>query len=267
VVVVEEDRIETRSSATSSAVVANGRATVTMTGPKEPLALGEPVALSGKAPGAKEVEILLGSTVLGTCPAGSGAWRWTGTSALLGMGTVSLVARAKAPGGPAVRSLPLALVVSAPAPPRPVRPVKPVKPGAPAPGYVAGLRAVLTESGKKPREFAAASLTRDDIAKQAGPLAPTAAFALSLDGEFEVASEGTYQFYVSARGDFALEIDGRPLADVPSASPARMLFPVVALAAGWHRIELRLSSTGTPELHVLRGGDVVTAPLSALRHR
>jgi hypothetical protein len=183
------------------------------------------------------------------------------------MGSVSLVARAKGPEGPAARSLPVAITVSAPARPKPVRPVKPARPGAPAPGYAAGLRAVLVESGKKPREFVASSLSRDDLAKQAGPVAPSTSFVLSLDGEFEVKSEGTYEFVLAARGHLVLEVDGRAVEDAAAASPSRMLFPLVGLAAGWHRIELRLSSSGPPDLHVLLGGDVVTAPIASLRHR
>ena len=100
-------------------------------------------------------------------------------------------------------------------------------------------------------------------AKAEGPYA-----SIVITGEFEAPVAGLYELLVSAEGDLALEIDGKPCVEAKQATLDRQLYGLAALEAGWHAIRIHYAPTGAAELTVLLGGDVVTHPLvgKALRH-
>lgn len=272
---VAGDAIETRSQARARVTVANAARSATLAGPKEMPRLGAMLALSGKAAGASEVELLLGARVLATAPVKGGAFKAELDTLLLGPATVELVARARFPDGPAARSAPLEVTAAASATGKaPGKPApKPKKPKdakdkdgkAPAPppaGPKAGLVLRVTDDKKKVHEGTLAALSDEALAKALADLKVEKAARIELDGQLEVPADGFYQLLLAGSGRLEVTWGGqRALA--ATASPARMAFAGAWLKAGWNALEIVLEPEGAPRLSALLGGQVVTAPLAA----
>jgi hypothetical protein len=250
-VAVEDGPIETRSFAAGSVTVANSKPVVTLSGPRK-VAHDDALVLTGKAPGSKEVVVLAGAREVAKATVKGDAWKATIPARTLGLGTVALHARAPRAKGPAGRSPVLEVVVE---PPDVVKAVKSTAKekgwrvegkGGPAasefvvddlgaPGQDA-LRKVFEEKGKGAKEFL-------------------------VSGEMTVAADGLYQFVIGAAGEIEVEVDGHHVLPATTATAARHVFVLAALAKGAHVLKLRYAPAGPPDLTVLLSGDVVAAPI------
>ena len=74
-----------------------------------------------------------------------------------------------------------------------------------------------------------------------------------LRGYFDVSKEGVYQFQVSFEGDVELKVDGQVLLN-REVSDLQHHYVAVALATGWHHLEVRGTVMGTSQWTLEFGG-------------
>lgn len=256
-VAVEADRVETRSYGRALLKVANGTRTVSIdgSGPRGVAAYESTITVAGHATGATEVVLYAGHRELGKASATSGAWKVQVPAARLGVGTTVVQARATGAAGPAARSAFVTLGVDAPA----------VRKGVKAAGARKGFVATLTPPSGKPVEVPLANLGGSGLpavadAWKAKVAAPK---QVAIDGEFDVATAGAYEFLVNASGRLAIDVDGRPALPETKVARDRQAYAYVSLAAGRHTLSVRVQPEGSSDVTVLLGGDRVTAPLAS----
>lgn len=279
VVVVESGAIETRSFGVAEWTVSNRSRVATLAGPKGGTAWGEPVALTGKAPGALEVDVLHGERVLATVPVKGGLYRAAVESARLGVGTVPLVARARFEEGPAARSAPLDVEVTAPAdaktgkpakPPKKPKPAKEGKGATPPPvGGKAGLALTVVDEKGKEHDGVLLELTDEALAKALAGLEVTKPKRIVVEGEVEVAQDGLYQLMLQTAGRLEVESGSRDALAETEVSGAAPVYPLLSWRAGWNPLRLTIVfGEAPPRLAATLAGAQVAAPIAAksLRH-
>lgn len=261
VVAVESDRVGTRSFGAAVLATRNGTRKVTIDGeakgPRPAVAYEGPVTLSGVATESSEVVVYAGARELARAPASGGSWKVSVPAARLGVGTTVLHARAGGSSGLGSRSSFVLVKVEPPA----------TRKGVKAAGAKRGFVATVTPQAGKPVEVALANLggapfpnaVRDAIAAKV----KGAVKSVVVEGEFDVAEAGAYEFLMNARGRLALDVDGKPALAEGKAALDHQAYAYVGLAAGRHALKLTLAPEGAPELSVLLGGDRVTAPLES----
>ncbi len=277
VVAVESDPVETRSFARATAVVRNGKReapTIAVAG-KGPFPLDATLSFSGRAVGAKEIEVFSGARLLAT--AKGDFWKASVPAAALGIGTVPVFARAVFADGPASRSAPLDVAVDVPAARKAVAPPAPPPPKAkptgkgktppppPVPvGAKPGLKATLVDGTGKSEEVTLSSLGGPGVepprkafdAKGKGPWRK-----IAIDGQFEVKAAGAWQLDVTAVGEIEVQVDGKPWIEKRKVDGPRVLFGLANLDAGWHDLSIDWVPSGAPDLTVWLAGEQVAAPL------
>jgi tetratricopeptide (TPR) repeat protein len=254
---VEAGRIATRtSSAPVIVTVGNGsEPPPTIAGPHS-ATLDARVSFEGRAPGAATVELLAGSRVLATSKATGGAWRVTVAAEALGMGALSLQARAVSESGAGRRSAFHELRIDAPPPRKPAR-----HPARTAPG----LRFAWKDAQGKSHDETLASLGgvgADPVTKQLEAKVKEKPRSIAVDGEVEIKTAGLYQLDVSASGKLELRVDGKLDLVDPDANPGRARHALLALEPGWHSLSLDLVPEGSWDLSVTLSGDRVSTPLA-----
>ena len=259
-VAVEADRVATRSFGVATLDVRNGTRRVTLDGdPKKPrpaAAYEGSIALSGSATASAEVVVLAGARELARVPAGGGTWKASFPASRLGVGTTLVHARATGAQGAAAVTPVATIVVSPPA----------LRRGVKATGAKRPFVATVTPTTGRPLEVALASLggaglpsVRETIAAKV----KDGIRQLVVEGEFDVAEAGAYQFLVNARGAGSLDVDGKPALPATALEADRQAYVYVSLAAGRHALKFTLAPDGAPGLTILLGGDRVTAPLES----
>jgi hypothetical protein len=275
VVAVEASAVATRSFAASQRTVSNRGRSATVAGPKGAVEWGEAAIFTGKAAGAKEVDLLHGARVLATVPVKNGAWRAQVDAAALGIGTTPVVARARFDDGPAARSAPLEVDVAPPPEAKPGKAAKPPKrpkPGKEAPpavGGTPGLALTVVDAQGRERDGELTELTDEALTKALAALGVTKVRRIEIAGEIEVAEDGLYQLVVGTAGRVDVESGGRTALPETDTTGANLLFPLVSWKAGWNPIRLTLvPGEAPPRLTVLLAGAQVAAPPAAksLRH-
>ena len=257
-VAVEAGPVGTRSFHAATLTVANAKRTVSLAAPAT-VGWADTVTVTGKAAGAKDVALVVGGVAIPGVKVVGDTFKATFPAASVGPGPVTIVARATWKAGPAARAQ-RALVVNPP----PLR--KHPKPD----GKKAGLLGTLFDKvGKDAKPAATLDLTtlggagqtpsvREAIAaKGAGPWKN-----VHVTGEFEVPAAGLYQLLVTAAGDLAIDVDGKPALATTKVAAGKPFGVLVGLEAGWHDLTIRYAPTAAPDLTVLLGGDRVTAPLA-----
>lgn len=261
-VAIEDSLVETRSYAKSRFVVKQpDKALVTIKKPRK-TTFGKTVAVSGKAPKAKEVAVFHGATELGRTKGGS--WKLKLPSERLGIGTVQLHARAFYDDRSAARSAPVDVVVAAPKLPKKGRKKK-------GGGNRPGLEAEVTVGKRKPETVVVKTIgnvkknrfLKDVRAKVKGKIA-----SLVLTGEFEVPQAGLYRFAINAQGRLRIEVNGKTVLEQAELVMKRQVYAAFSCSEGWQGLRIEYEPTGSGDLAVLLGGAQVTAPLmgKAIRH-
>jgi hypothetical protein len=266
VAALEATPVATRSSATATVVVANGTvAPPTLVWPKTAVAFDIRVDLSGRAPGAKTVEVLANGRRVAEAPVRGDAWAVKDVpAAAFGLGWTSVQVRALPEKGPAVRSAALDVHVLPPAVRRKSA-SKVRKTTAP------GLEATLTDAAGKAQETVLASLGGpgvDPVAKAIAAKGKGPWKKVRIAGEFEAKVAGLHQLAVLASGSVRVAVGGRPLLESAKDAGRAVHYGLLRLDAGWHALEIELAPEGAVELTVLLSGEQVAAPLAgaALRH-
>lgn len=284
VVAVEASGVATRSWGAATFVVGNAGRSVTLLGPKGPLDLDDEVALSGKAAGATEVEVLLGATPLLTLPVKGGAFSGKVPAERLGIGLAPVTARARYADGPAAQSPVLALRIAPPPPAKAGKPSKAAKPAKPPKGGKdakdgkdakpadaggrPGLALRVTDAQGKVHEGVLTDLGPDGLAQALTALKVEAPREVVVEGEVQVPADGFYQLVLSTSGAVSVTLGGRDALERKDAQRGALCFPCATLKAGWNPLRATLTPAGAPLLHALLAGDVVTKPLAGalLRH-
>ncbi len=275
-VVVEDSAIETRSSTTRRFTVKNGSVAVSIKGPKKGAAYGEVAKLSGKASKAKEVLVLAGTRVVATAKRTGSGWKAEVDTRLLGVGTVTLQARATFKDGTVVLSPfhDLEIGESKGAPKKKKRRTtrrKKTKASKSTGGKQAGLRAVVTDAAGKEHTFPVPIVGRKGKQRFITELRKKVQGKLKtirLEGEIEAPEDGAYRLAMNAAGALTVKVKGETVFEGEGLAEDRQVYAGFALKAGWHRIELTYAPTGTGDLSLWLGGAVVSGPLmgKALRH-
>lgn len=271
-VVVDDSLVETRSVARASIEVKNGEHDdVTLKLPKRAPALGEPLEIKGKARGAKTVELLAGTRSLGTAKVRSSRFKLELPTADLGVGTTEIVARAVYREGPAVRSAPASVDVALPAPleqAKPKRSSRRKKKDEPAPGGnpKPGLAGVATTADGKDHAFRANVLGRQGkqgFLQQLREKAKGKLQSIRLTGEVRAPEAGEdpgfYRLAINAAGKLTIRIRGEVVFEGEGLAFDRQAYAALRLEAGWHPIEIEYEPSGNGDLHVMLGGDTVSA--------
>lgn len=196
-VAVAPGDVATRSFASALVTVANAGRAVEAQPPKSPPALGATFEVRGKAPGAEEVEVWRGATLLGRAAVKGTTFVVPVPTALLGPGPSELYVRARHAAPPSARSAPFVVEVADPEPPAPLAPpvgAKPQPSKAPS-AWLPGL-AGRSEAGTP-------------IAAP-GPAQSSAGGALA--GELELPGPGRYQLVLPADRYTRILVAGRPVA-------------------------------------------------------
>ncbi len=258
-VAVEAGRIETRSFGESTFPFANGTRRVSidgMGGLRPSTAYESSVAFAGRATESTEVALFAGARLLGKTRVSGGTWKLPVLASRLGVGTSVVHARATGAKGPASVSSAVSVIVDVPT----LR--KAMKSAGAKPGFVATAK---TGEGK-PVAIPLGNLgggtfapIRDAITAKAKGVVEQ----LVVEGEFDVAEAGAYQFLVNAGGTIALYVDGWAALSETKIARDRQTYAYASLAAGRHVLKIVLEPDGAPDLTVLLGGDRVTAPLES----
>ena len=257
-VAVEDSPVETRSYRRIAVVVNNRNHQVEIKDPDKPVALGDEITLSGSAADARRVQILQGTRVLGTAQVEAGRWTTVVDSQSVGMGRVSLYARASYQDGSTARSCGAAVTIEPP-----LHLLATDKADA---GYEVGLQAVMHDKADKDHALVIKSL--NGRFKELGR-DEEKVVSLRLAGEFKVGKSGFYQLALGTRGRLRVKIDGQSKMDNDISGQDDQVFIALNLDAGWHRMDIELDPEGRPSIKARLAGEDVAVMLAGgrLRHR
>lgn len=238
-VAVESDPVETRSYARVTVTVDNTGHRLEVNSIDRKVRYGDTIAMSGQAAGGETVAVWQGKRMLASAPVTGGHWQVRIPSQQLGIGPVSLIARARYEDRSVVRSAPVRVEVS-------------------PPDFLASLR--TTSVPDTPHSEISGDIHNDKTAKPirlTGKLGKVAtAEHLLMSGEFTIHQTGFYEFAIQATGDVNLSIDGeapRPFERVESMKTA---FLPLSLAPGVHTLEVDYTpGDNKPYLKIILEGD------------
>lgn len=256
-IAVDDSPIETRSYLRIPATVNNRNHGVDVNTVGKPVALGDVISLSGAAPQAQRVEVFQGTRLLGTAQLEDGRWTAAVPSQALGLGRVSLYARAFYRDGSTARSC--GTFVNIEPPPR-----------LPAdnkadPDYEEGLQVSMRDNAGNNRKLVIKKL--DGRFRELRKVEKTVA-SLQFNGEFDVASSGYYQLALVTQGRLRVTIDGELKMDVEISGDDQGIYIPLNLGSGWHSLDIGLVPKGQPFLEARLAGDEVAVMLAEqnLRH-
>ena len=240
VVAVAGDDIATQGRAILPVTVANrGRALRVQAPPGDKrLPWDRPVRVEASLQGAKVIRFLHHGRVLGSIEGEGGAAELPLDEVGLGPVAIAVVGYLSAEAAGAADPKPDEVVLGEPlrlevGPPAALGPVE-----APAGAeWAKGL--LLVPNGGQPRSL---DKMLGRWGKDAG-LAEKQAY--TLEGYCDVPAEDVYQFQVRSGGELAVEVDGRPVA---RAAADRWRMVPVPLAAGTHRVVVKGTYAGSPEV-------------------
>jgi tetratricopeptide (TPR) repeat protein len=257
-VAVEDSPIETRSYGRIPVVVNNGHHQVEVHRPEKPVALGDDIVLSGSAADARRIQIYQGTRLLGAAQVEDGRWSTTVDSRSLGMGKVTLYARASYPDGATARSCGAAITIEPP--------LHQLAANMVDASYEVGLQALVHDQAGKDHAQVIEGLNGrfKELRKDEETVD-----SLHLLGEFKVRKSGFYQLALGTRGRLSVEIDGQTKIDNEIAGQDQQIFIALNLDAGWHSLDMVLVPEGRPSLKARLSGEEVAVILAGkrLRHR
>jgi hypothetical protein len=250
-VAVEDDLVETRSVFRATVSVWNRGERIAIEQVTRDVGYGEPIVVAGQAEGARQVEVRRGHRVLATAPVAKGRWSASVPSESLGIGTVSVFARAVYPDGHAARSEPLSLTIREP----PLWPAAAREP----PG-AEGLAVTVREVSGGSRDLVVARL--DGAIKELAKIDVKGA-SIRFTGFLKVAKPGVHQLAIASNGPLRVTVHGKVLIDDASQAGAKRRFIPLGLEAGRHPIEIELKPAGKRAfLKVVMAGEQVPEVLS-----
>jgi len=262
-VAVDDSRVGTRSGTVEWFRVENTGRSVALEVRGGKTSLERAIRLEGQAPGAERVEVVQGGRVVAGTRVQGGRWKTEVPAARLGIGTVSLQARARSGHQVVATSAPATATIEAPErlDPRPASGPR-----------LDGLHGELLDEKGRPRQVLLATLDDDrgrSVRRDLSQLGVKRVKKLVVGGEFQVTLPGLHQLALSASGDLALSIDGKSVALDRSAGADRPLFVPLDLSEGWHAIAIAIAfaSPGAPELVAHLSGASVAEPLAGARVR
>lgn len=253
-VAVEDSPIETRSYIRLTVTVNNHDQRITVDTIGKPVAAGDDVVVSGAAPDGQRVEVFQGTRLLGKARVQDGRWTVHVASGSLGLGKVSLYARAYYADGGSARSCGTVAAIGPP--------LRLPATGKPDGDYQQGLAVQLSDHGAgdeplviKRLNGRLKALRNDDDA------------TLRFNGEFKVTKPGFYQLAFDTRGRLRVRIDGRLETDHEFSGEDDGIYIPLNLGGGWHSLAMELVARGRPFLRARLGGDQVTRALAGRRLR
>lgn len=256
-VAVEDSPIETRSYVRIPVTVNNRNHRIDVKGAGKPVELGDDIVLSGLAPQAQGVQVFQGTRLLGSFRVEDGHWTAAVASQSLGLGKVSLYARASYQDGSTARSC--ATLVDIEPPPRlPANNKVDVN-------YEEGLQLLMRDSAGNNHERVIKKLGGRFQELRKDEKTPA---SMRFDGEFNVAQPGFYQLALSAQGRLRVKIDGRLKTDIEISGEDEGAFIPLDLGGGWHGLDVELVPKGRPFLEARLAGEQVAVMLAGkiLRH-
>lgn len=245
VVAVESGAIETRSWTGRPLRVDNRARRVTLAAPGE-VGFGAPLVVGGEAEGARTVRIEQLGRVLAEVAVREGRWQATLDSARLGVGEPMLRAVGVWPDGGRARSVAVHARVGLPA----LSPALAVGEGR---GRDAGLRLRVERAGSPPLDHRVDGLSKP-LPREVGA---AKAARLRFEGEFRVDADGLHQLDLETDGEAVLRVDGREIAalhHIPGPRKASTFRHALALAKGWHRLEVEVVGSRTAAVRALLAG-------------
>ncbi|OGT21529.1 MAG: hypothetical protein A2V90_05985 [Gammaproteobacteria bacterium RBG_16_57_12] len=239
-VAVEAGSIETRSYRKYAVTLVNHSRQVAFDTPVTSVSYGNEIVVSGTTGNTDRIDILQGTRRLASAQPVDGRWQLALASQTLGLGEVSLQARAHHRDGTTVVSPPATITILPPAL-RPASRDTNLQPG------LAG-RIQLQDGAVLHRV----------ITKLEGPLwqekYPAPVANVTLQGQFKVPAPGFYQLIFNGAGRLSITIDGISYATAHLTEQGPESYLGLGLEEGWHDITLALSPSGQPYLKVLLNG-------------
>jgi hypothetical protein len=257
-VAVEVGPIQTRSDTRLTIMLNNRNQQVVLQAPTREVAYGDPLPLSGTAPGAQQVELIQGYRSLATIPVTDGRWQTTLPSTQLGIGAVRVTARALYADETAARSLPAEIRIT-----------EPERLTASAGAYptLPGLKVELIDRDGGAEQRVIKGLDKRSLA----PLTSSRERLQRVDfeGEFEIETPGFYELVFGSRGRVVVAVDDMPVIDEQLTEEHPEVFAGVSLETGWHQIEISIEPDRKLRLYTLIAGAAPAFELTGerVRHR
>ena len=238
-VAVESDPVETRSYTRVAVTVDNTGHRLEVDSIDRKVRYGDVISVSGKAAGGDTVAVWQGMRMLASAPVKGERWQVRIPSQQLGIGPVSLVARARYEDRSVARSAPVRVKII----PADFR--KSPRPESRLDASHSGT------SGDMRTDKTAKSIRLD------GKLGKVAnADHLTMAGEFTIHQAGFYEFAIQATGVIALSIDGEPFRSIGRAEPKKTAFIPLSLAPGLHTLGINYTpGDKKPYLKIILEGD------------
>jgi hypothetical protein len=254
VVAVEDGTIATRSSDARWVEVDNGSGFAVSIRPPDPVEIGGPLRLEGRAEGAHDVDLMRGAEVLATAPVARDRWKVAIETLRLGLGETTLQARGRAGGDREVWSRPVVVEIR---PPDELEAARSLT----AHDAVPGLHVVWTdEHGATHEGFAGTLAPRGrerSFAEDLDALGARDARRVVVEGSVRVPA-GLAEVRVDGPESLEMSVDGRTVSFAADSSRTALL----PLAEGWHDLRIRAEGPGVDRLAVEVGGSRARAPLA-----
>ncbi|MCP5065983.1 MAG: hypothetical protein GY946_05390 [bacterium] len=265
IVAIEDSDVETRSSTVARFRVDNLGLKATLKLPRKPTYHGDEILLKGFGKSAKQAELFLGATSLGTAKVGGAGWRMKVDSGLMDIGTNALQVRLSGGKAPerwtAIEDLEVR-------PPKELSAAKP-KRGAKKPEKPKGndgLMATVTCKGGEEKSGVITTLIgygKQQFHTLLGKIHKHSEVEkIVLRGQVHATAEGFYRLTMSASGELTVRIKGNEVLSEKELSADRPVY--VGLSCNeddWLDIEIEYTPKGRPNLRAFFGGETVTVPL------
>jgi hypothetical protein len=213
--------------------VANGTASLDVEPLATPVPFGDVLHLEGTGRGLTEVELRQGARVLASAPVQRGKWEIDVSTGRLGLGALALQVRGVAAEGPAVRSAPIPVEVSPPAPMPATVEADPLA--------LPGLRVVVTDEDGTETEGAGITLAaggRRTLRQDLEALGVEKIARVRIDGAFQVKEAGPRVLTIHAASAVRIELNGREVVNATEPPASGVVVVPLALEPGWHAIVL-----------------------------
>lgn len=257
-VAVEGTALETRSYLRLPVVVNNNHHQLKLDSIKKPVVLGSNVTLAGSAQGAQRIEVLQGGRTLASAQVpDDGHWAAAVPSQVLGLGEVSLSARAYYPDGSTARSCEAVIQVD---PPVLLRAVNKFDAD-----YERGLLATVWDRSDDDRTLIVKDLDGDirELKNEENTVV-----AMQFDGEVNVIEPGFYQLVIATKGRLTVKFDGQSDTEITLSAEQSAAYLPLNLGSGWHSLQIDLVPEGRPYIKAYLAGETVATSLDAsiVRH-
>jgi hypothetical protein len=237
-VAVESDPVETRSYTRVAVTVDNTGHRLEVESINRKIRYGDTINISGTADGGETVTIWQGERMMASAPVSGGHWQVDIASLQLGIGPVSLVARARYEDRSVVRSAPMRIELS-------------------PPDFRINLQPASEQNtlhSVMPGDMG--NDKTDRPIRLVGTLGKVAeADHLAMHGGFTIHQAGFFEFVVEVSGEITLSVDGEPLWSIARGEPMHTAFIPLSLAQGDHALGVDYRPVDKPYLKIILEGD------------